>query len=263
MNSPNAVTSRDGTTIAYYRTGTGPALIIVDGAMCHHSFGPAAALAEVLSADFTVYGYDRRGRGASTDAARYSVAREIEDIDALIAEAGGSAHAFGFSSGAALALEAAASGSPIARLALFEPPYTGEFTNPAEIEEEHARITALLDDGRHSEAAESFLSYVLSPEAVKEMKESPVWPMFEAVAPTLAYDNAVMGDGTVPRGRAAKVSVPTMVTAGGGSPDVLRQAARAVAEAVPGARFELLEGLDHTSSPEPHAPALRAFFSAG
>ena len=122
----NTVASRDGTSIAFERTGAGPTLVIVDGAMCSMAFGPSEATAAALSGDFTVYRYDRRGRGDSTDTQPYAVAREVEDLTAVIDEAGGSAFVYGISSGAGLALEAAASGAPITRLVLFEPPYTAE-----------------------------------------------------------------------------------------------------------------------------------------
>lgn len=261
MTTATKVTSRDGTEIAVYRYGTGPALVIVDAALCHHAWGPAAAFADALSPYFTVYAYDRRGRGHSGDTAPYAVAREVDDLAAVIAVAGGSAYVYGISSGAGLALEAAASGIDIARLGLFEPPYTAE--DPQETKNEHAELEALLAAGRSGEAVERFLSYVMPPEAVDEMKSAPLWPMLEAVAHTLAYDNAVMGDGTVPGQRAAEVGVPTVVVSGDASPDALRQAARNVAAAVPDGRHRVVAGLSHTSSPRLHVPVLREFFAAG
>jgi hypothetical protein len=254
------VTSRDGTSIAFDRSGTGPALVIVDGAMCSRQFGPSEATAAAMSADFTVYRYDRRRRGDSTDTQPYDVAREVEDLDALVAEAGGSAFAYGISSGAGLALEAAASGIPITRLALFEPPYTAEGGNAVRQEEDTLRMAQLLHDGRRAEAVTLFFSWVgLPDEAIAEMRNSPVWPALEAVAPTIAYDDQVMGDGTVPRERAARVSVPTIVIAGSLSSEDLRRAAQDVAGAIPQARFRMLEGQGHAASPESLAPILAEF----
>lgn len=260
MTTATKIESRDGTEIALYCYGSGPALVIVDAALCHHAWGPAAEFADALSPYFTVYAYDRRGRGNSGDTPPYAVAREVEDLAAVIEAAGGTAYVYGISSGAGLALEAAASGVDIARLGLFEPPYTA--TDSLETKNEHAELEELLSAGRRGEAVERFLSYVLPPEVVDEMKSAPFWPMLEAVAPTLAYDNAVMGDGTVPRDRAAAVGVPAIVVAGDASPDDLQQAARNVADAIPGGRYHVVAGLTHTSSPQLHVPVLCDFFSA-
>jgi alpha-beta hydrolase superfamily lysophospholipase len=118
------VTSSDGTTIGFDRRGTGPGLVLVDGALSYRGSGPMAGVADALSSGFTVYTYDRRGRGESTDTAPHAVEREVEDLAAVIAAAGGSAYWCGRSSGAVLAPEAAASGLPITKLALYEPPLT-------------------------------------------------------------------------------------------------------------------------------------------
>jgi pimeloyl-ACP methyl ester carboxylesterase len=254
------VTSRDGTSIAFDRLGTGPALVLVDGALCSRLFGPSEATAAALSADFTVYRYDRRGRGDSTDTPPYEVAREVEDLDALVAEAGGSAFAYGISSGAGLVLEAAASRVPLTRLALFEPPYTAEAGDAVQQEEDTQRMAQLLDAGRRGEAVELFFSWVgLPSEAVAQMRSSPVWPALEEIAPTIAYDNAVMGDGTVPRERAARVTVPTLVIGGSLSSEELRRAAQEVASAIPQARYRTLEGQSHAAPPESLAPIITEF----
>lgn len=256
----STITSRDGTTIAYERSGKGPPLVLVDGAMSYRAFGPLQPVAEVLAADFTVYAYDRRGRGESGDTAPYAVAREVEDLEALIAVAGGSAHVYGVSSGAALAMEAAASGAPITRLALFEPPYTVEGGDDAQLQkEDSARLQELLAADRRSDAVEAFFSFFMPAEAIAEMRGQPVWPLFEAVAPTLGYDFTIMDDGLVPRDRAARVGVPTLVLDGGDSPEVLRSAAQAVAAAIPGARYRTLEGRHDEMAPEITATALREF----
>ena len=176
------VRSRDGTAIAFDRLGEGPALVLVDGALSHRSFGPLVPLADVLARDFTVVRYDRRGRGESGDAAPYAVAREVEDLDAVLAAAGGPASVFGLSSGAALALEAAASGSAIAKLVLYEPPFDVEADEDTAYVE---RLNELIAEGRHGDAVEWFLAHAGVPaEALDRMREQPDWPAFEAVAPT-------------------------------------------------------------------------------
>jgi pimeloyl-ACP methyl ester carboxylesterase len=254
------VTSADGTRIAFEKTGAGPALVIVDGAMCSRAFGPSEATADALGDDFSVYRYDRRGRGDSTDTKPYEVAREVQDLTAIVAEAGGTAYVYGISSGAGLALEAAASGAPITKLVLFEPPYTAEGRDAAPQREETSQMDALLDARRHGDAVALFFSWVGMPdEAVAQMRRSPEWPALESIAPTIAYDNAVMGDGTVPRQKAAQIGTPTLVIAGSLSSDDLRRAAKSVAKAIPGASFRDLEGQGHAASPEALAPVLREF----
>jgi pimeloyl-ACP methyl ester carboxylesterase len=258
----NAVTSRDGTLIAFESVGTGPAVVLVDGAMCSRSFGPTAAIADALKDRFTVYRYDRRGRGESGDTQPYAVAREIEDLEAVIREAGGSACVLGISSGAGLALEAAASGVPIAKLALFEPPYTADRSDPARRKEEAAHMDALLADGRRGDAVELFLGWVGMPdEAIAQMRGSPMWPLLEATAPTISYDDRVMGDGTVPRERAGRISVPTVLIHGSESADELQRATREVADSIPDAQLRTLAGQSHQADPETLAPVLKEFFA--
>ena len=258
----NTVTSGDGTRIAFESRGAGPAVVLVDGAMCSRSFGPTGGLAEALADQFTVYRYDRRGRGESGDTQPYTVAREVEDLAAVIAEAGGSACVLGISSGAGLALEAAASGVPIAKLALFEPPYTADGGDPEQRRQDAAHMDELLAAGRRSEAVELFFGWVGMPdEAIAQMRSSPMWPALEAVAPTIAYDDRVMGDGTVPRDRARQISVPTVVIDGSESSDELRRAATAVANAIPRAQQRTLQGQSHQADPATLVPILREFFA--
>jgi pimeloyl-ACP methyl ester carboxylesterase len=239
----NSLTSRDGTEIAYSRAGDGLALVLVDGALSHRSFGPMPALAALLEPRFTVLTYDRRGRGASGDAHEYAVAREVEDLDAVIGAAGGSARVFGLSSGAALGLEATAAGLPITRLALYEPPFTVDGGDPAEDHVYRRRLDDLLADGRRGDAVAWFLSNAGVPdEALAEMRDDPSWAEYEALAPTLAYDHDVLGDGGVPRNRAAHITAPTLVAHGALSPDFFGEAARATADAIPGGRHLSLDG---------------------
>ena len=259
------VTSNDGTTIAYDLTGTGPALILVGGALSERSAG--APLATLLAPSFTVISYDRRGRGDSTDTAPYAVEREIEDIAALIAQAGGFASLYGMSSGAMLALRAAAHGLPITKLAMYEPPVIIDDTRAPIPQDYVPHLGALASSGRRGEAVEYFMSAAVQvpPAMVAEMRGTPMWPGMEAVAHTLAYDGAIMGD-TMSGERAtlqqfASVTTPTLVMDGGASPVWMRNSAQALVDVLPNARRLTLEGQTHAVDPQLLAPILRAFFS--
>jgi len=257
------VTSADGTAIAYERTGTGPVLILVDGAMCYRAAGPMRPLAALLQDDFTVYTYDRRGRGESSDTAPYAVAREVEDLQALVAQAGGEAYVYAISSGAALALATAAAGPGITKLALYEPPFMAEVEDSAWIKEYTHRLNELLDAGRKGDAVALFMTRVGMPaEAVAGMRAQPGWTTLEAIAPTLAYDDEVLGDGSVPRDLALTIAVPALVIAGGASPQSLQQAAKATADALPTAKHRTLDGQTHDVAPEALAPVLVEFLRA-
>ncbi|GJF34350.1 alpha/beta hydrolase [Kitasatospora sp. NE20-6] len=256
-------TSRDGTTLAYERTGDGPALVLVDGALCHRAAGPARPLAALLRTAFTVYTYDRRGRGGSTDTAPYAAAREVEDLQAVIDRAGGRAHVYAMSSGGALALATAAAGPGITRLALYEPPFMAEAGEAARNKEYTARLADLLAAGRHGDAVELFMARVGIPApAVAGLRTRPDWAALEAIAPTLAYDDALLGDGSVPRATAAAVTAPALVLAGGASPENVRIAARATAEALPAAGHRVLDGQTHDVHAEALAPVLAEHFGA-
>lgn len=257
------VTSRDGTQIAYDKRGQGPALILVDGALCHRSFGPMPGLAELLAPHFTVYYYDRRGRGESGDTQPYSLEREIEDLEALIQAAGGSAYVFGTSSGGALALEAATRlGDRIRKLAIYEPPYNADAPARQAWREYRRGLSELLAEGKRGEAAALFMKSVGTPdEQVQGMRQTPIWPMFEAVAPTLAYDAAALGeDRSLPTERAAQVRVPTLVMNGTVLP-FMRATAETLADAIPDARQRTLEGQPHDVNLNVLAPQLVEFFS--
>lgn len=258
----STVRSKDGTAIAFDRLGEGPPVILVDGALCSRAFGPLPALAGLLAARFTVFHYDRRGRNQSGDQAAYAVEREVEDIEALIAEAGGSASVFGISSGAALAIAAAAQGASIDRLALYEPPFIaghGARRAPADSE---AQLKRRIAEGRRGDAVQFFLVDMVGLPAIVGylMRVLPVWRKLKAVAHTLPYDAAVLGDFSLPRGRAAVVTVPTLVIGGEKSSAELRAAASATAEAVPGAQLRMLKGQTHDVSAKVVAPVLVEFF---
>ena len=259
----NKVTSKDGTEIAYEKSGEGPALILVDGALCYRSFGPMQELAKLLSPHFTVYSYDRRGRGDSSNSKPYAVEREIEDIEALIEEAGESAFVFGISSGGCLALEAAAQlGDKIKKLAIYEAPYNSDNAARKEWKQYRQQLAEALADNRPGDAVVLFMNLVSTPaEAIEGMRSSPMWPMFEAVAPTLAYDAAAVGDDrSVPVKRAAEVVSPSLVMNGTVIPFML-DSANALAKAIPHAQHRTLEGQPHDVDLKVLAPILVEFFS--
>jgi pimeloyl-ACP methyl ester carboxylesterase len=238
------VQSKDGTTIAFDQLGEGHPVILVAGASCDRSVD--AAIAGELAQRFTVLNYDRRGRGDSGDTPPYAVDREIEDISVLLDAAGGSATVVGLSSGAALAAEAAATGLPIEALVMWEPPFSvdeqGRRLSRAYAEE----LTRLLAADRRGDALALFMRRVgLPEEMISGARQSPYWRIGESLAPTLAYDAAVMGDGTIPADRYGGIETPTLVLAGSASPEWMRQAAADAAAAIPGARHEVLDGQDH------------------
>ncbi|MGW7445668.1 alpha/beta fold hydrolase [Kitasatospora sp. NPDC054795] len=261
----NTVVSTDGTVLACSVTGSGPAVVLVDGALCHRGMGPSASIAEQLAARHTVWTYDRRGRGDSGDTPPFAVEREIEDLAAVIAAAGGSAHVLAHSSGAALALRAAAAGTGITRLAVYEPPFSTGEAQSERFRHYVAELTAALAEGRRGDAVAALMVYAGTPaEMVDGMRGAPVWPLFEAVAPTLAYDAAALGDRTgavVPVDLLATIAVPTLVLDGGASPETLRAPARAVAAAVPDAEYRTLDGQTHEVSAEVLAPELLKFYA--
>ena len=256
------VMSKDGTAIAFDQSGGGVPIILVAGAFTDRSHPLLAHLAEMLAPHFTVFNYDRRGRGDSGDALPYAVEREIEDLDALIQEAGGSACVCGFSSGAALALEAAR-GLAVKKLALYEPPY--RIPGGANQLPQHfaTHLERLVSSGRRGDAAEYFMvqGAGMPAEAVAGMRTQAFWPMVESAAHTLVYDTAVMGtDARLLPERLKAVAVPTLVIDGGASPEWMRAAARAVAEGLPHAQRRTLQSQTHEVSPLAIAPVLTEFF---
>jgi pimeloyl-ACP methyl ester carboxylesterase len=262
------LTSRDGTTIAYETTGTGPPLILVDGALCHRDFGPSRPLAEQLAGDFTVITYDRRGRGESGDGAAYAVEREVEDLEALIEAAGGSAHVYGISSGAVLALGAAQRGLRIDSLALYEPPFIVDDGRAPMARDYESRLTGYIVAERRGDAVRLFMREVGMPAIlVHLMRFMPAWSKLKRVAHSLSYDAAVMRgtqDGRpLPEGRWSNVRVPTLVVAGGKSDAWMHHGTQALADALPNARLETLEGQNHMVKPKALAPMLAKFFAGG
>jgi pimeloyl-ACP methyl ester carboxylesterase len=254
------VTSSDGTRIAFERLGEGPALMIVGGSLADHRF--YAPLANELAKRFTVYSFDRRGRGQSGDTEPYAVEREVDDVGALIAHAEEPVLVYGHSAGSALALRAAASGLDIAKLALADPPFTprGEDDEAAKAEhaEQAARIRELNDRGDYEGSAKFFLKdYGLSDEDLEAMFRSPAGEAMLDCARALPYDYAVLGDGLVPTELAAKVNVPTLILAAEAMPET----AQALAVAMPNARLRAMETSAHELPPEVLAPVLKEVFS--
>ncbi len=256
------VTSKDGTPIAFDQLGEGPAVILVSGGSVDRSSN--APLAALLASQFTVYNYDRRGRGPSGDTPPYAVEREVEDIAAVITEVGGSACLFGSSSGAALALEAAASGLSITKLALWEPPFIIGDSRPRPPADTARIYSELVSAGRRGDAVEYFMVKVVGmpAEFAVQARNAPWWPWQEALAHTLAYDATIMGDYSLPTERAASVTVPTLVLDGGASFDWIGATAQALADIIPNAQRRTLEGQTHDVSAEVLAPALAEFFNA-
>jgi pimeloyl-ACP methyl ester carboxylesterase len=246
----NTAHSTDGTAIAYTTCGEGPPLILVDGALCYRGMGPSRALAKVLSEHFTVITYDRRGRGESTDATSYSVEREIDDLAALIEAAGGSAYVCGVSSGAVLALDAAARGLPITGLALYEPPFIVDDSRPPAPADYVEQLRALLAADRRGDAVRLFMRHVGMPAPlVALMRFMPAWGKLKRVAHTLPYDGEIMGETQLghplPAARWPGTKVKTLVIVGGKSPGFFHNGTRMLADLLPNAEHRVLDGQTH------------------
>jgi pimeloyl-ACP methyl ester carboxylesterase len=257
------VTSVDGTRIAFDRFGQGPSVVVVSGMFCDRQ--TTRKLAERLAQQFTVINYDRRGRGESGDTAPYAVEREVEDLGALIAGAGGTASVYGHSSGAGLALNAAASGLPITRLVLHEPPYGHDDEASKRSARELAEnVRVAVAEDRRADAIKLFLTASGMPPEMAEGASRD--PKMRAVAPTMPYDFEIMGDtsrgGTIPEDLVRAISIPTLVIAGGASPDFFRDTAARIAEILPNAKYVMLEGQDHGAPADVVAPVVAEFFSA-
>ena len=256
----NQVTSSDGTVIAYERSGEGAPVILIGGALSDRR--AAAPLVAALSPHLGAVAYDRRGRGDSGDTQPYAVEREIDDLDALIGDLGGAVVVYGHSSGAAIALEAVARGLAISRMAVFEPPFRVE-GSPRLPEGYLERLTALTSSGHGAEAVELFMREAvgLPAEAIARTRAAPEWSALEALAHTVRYDSLLMGEGTLPTDRLARVTIPTLVLASTGSPAWLQHAADATAAGIAGAQRSTLEGVFHSVPPDTLAPVLVSFLT--
>jgi pimeloyl-ACP methyl ester carboxylesterase len=260
----SGVRSADGTAIAFDRRGRGPALVLVDGAFCSRAFGPSAKLAPLLAKHFTVYTYDRRGRGQSGDTPPYATAREVEDLAAVVRAAGGTASLLGLSSGGALSLEAAASGVPVEKVIAYEPPYVDDTAqNGGELH--LAALTRLVANGDRGGAIKYFMKDMVGAPAaaVVMMRMMPwVWRKLAAVAHTLPYDAALMTGFRIPRARFASIRTPALVMNGAKTQARLREAARSLAGIVPGAHYHELAGQTHNVKPAVLAPAAVEFLAS-
>ncbi|MEW5797557.1 MAG: alpha/beta hydrolase [Bacteroidota bacterium] len=260
----NTVISKDGTVIAYEKIGSGKPLILVDGALCYRSFGPMPKLAPLLANHFTVYYYDRRGRGDSTDVQPYSLQKEIDDIVALVKVAGGTAYMAGLSSGAALTMFAAEAGLDLPKIALYEPPYVYEKNGSQPKIDHGATLKSLLAENKRGEMVKYFMVDMVGAPAFVAfiMKLMPAWKKLKAVAHTLPYDTAIMGDFTVPAARIAKIKNRTLIAGGGKSPSTLHTAVQSVADVLPNKELRWLEGQTHNVNSQVLASVLIKFFSA-
>lgn len=265
------VTSKDGTKIAYDKIGQGPALILIAGAFSYRKFPQQVELASLLSEYFTVYNYDRRGRGDSGDTQPYNVNREVEDLQALIDEAGGSAYVWGLSSGAALALRAAEKGVNITKLALHEPPFVVKVEDRKPPKDFTKHTTILISNNNRGEAIKYFMTKGMGAPTliVSMMRIMPgVWSKLMAVAHTLPYDAALL-DGymegkKLPAERWSSITIPTLVLEGTESPSSLRHSAQELANVLPNAKLLSKKGLGHTKKLDTKmiSPELSAFFMA-
>jgi len=261
------INSADGTRIAYERIGEGPPLIIVDGAMCYRGQGPSGPIAKELADAFTVYTYDRRGRGESAESGEIALEREIEDLAALAKEAGGEPCLFGASSGGMLALEAANHGVSAAKVALYEPPLVVDDTHRPLPEDWSQRLDANIAAGRTGDAVKDFMRFVDVPGfGIAVMRLLPVWSKLKNVAPTLRYDFAFMADlqrgRPLPSARWSAATLPTLVADGGKSPAWMRNGCRTLSEVLPNATYRTVPGQTHLVKAKALAPVLREFFTA-
>jgi pimeloyl-ACP methyl ester carboxylesterase len=269
----NTVTSADGTSIVYDRAGDGPTVILVDGALCSRKFGPMPSLAPLLAKNFTVYTYDRRGRGDSGNTEPYTVEREIDDIEALIDAAGGSAHLYGASSGAVLAMRAtSALHGKVRRLAAYEPPLVVDATRTPPPADYREHVDALVAAGRNGDVVKYFLTKVVGAPAIVKiiLPLMPAWSKLKAAAPTMRYDLDVMGEAM--RGEPlpeelrkvlSGIDVPTLVADGGKSPAWMHNGVQAAADLIANSRRRTLPGQTHQVKAAVLAPVLAEFFTGG
>lgn len=256
----NTAKSKDGTILAYDIYGRGPALIYITGAICFRKFHPVVQDAKVFSTEFTVYSYDRRGRGDSGNTLPYALEREIEDIEAMIDIAGGKAYLYGHSSGAVLALEAVLRlKGKVLKAVLYDAPYVSNETEKSNYEKLGESVRSLLSRGKNAAALKAFLKGIGMPKLfVLLLPLFPGWRKMKALAPTLAYDIALTRD-LPPLERAARVSLPVHIVVGEKSPASMSELGGELAQAIPGARFSRLAGQDHMVSARVLLPLLASF----
>lgn len=256
--------SKDGTRIVYDKSGNGPLLILVDGALCSRAFGPMPKLTPLLTSNFTVITYDRRGRNESSDTQPYAVEREIEDLEALINANGGSAFVTGFSSGAILSLAAAAHGLNISKMVLYEPPFMVSDEGHRPPADSQQQLQTMIRENRRSEAVKFFLKDMVGLPAIAVfiMKIMPVWSKLKNVAHTLPYDAAIVGDCSLPEKKAGSVKIQTLVSGGDKSPATMQQAVKKLSEVIPNGQLKMLKGQTHNVTAKAIAPVLVEFFGS-
>ena len=258
------VTSKDGTQIAFEKKGNGPVIIVVDGALCSRGFGPTPKLVPLLEKDFTVITYDRRGRNESGNTLPYSVEKEVEDIDALIKETGEPVCMIGFSSGAALVLNAAAKGLSIKKMVLYEAPYVMNMGGHNPPDDTAEQLKQLIASDQRSAAVKFFMKDMIGIPAIipAVMSLTPIWKKLKAVAHTIPYDAAIMDGFIIPSALAAKINIPTLVMNGSKSPVSLRNASKKLSEIIPNAQYQILKGQTHDVSMKAIAPELINYFKS-
>ncbi|HET7274100.1 MAG TPA: alpha/beta hydrolase [Longimicrobiaceae bacterium] len=255
------IQSKDGTTLAYDIYGSGPALIYIAGASCFRSFMPVVQDAKAFAKEFTVYNYDRRGRGDSSDTQPYAIEREVEDIEALIDAAGGKANLYGHSSGAVLALEAALDlgGDRVDKVVMYDPPYVHDEAERSEYGKLSQQVRDLLRVGKNARAMTTFLKGIGMPKLfVYLVRLMPGWRTMAALAPTLAYDIALTRN-LPPVVRAARITVPVQLIVGEKSPAGIHDVANQLVKAIPGATFIQLAGQGHMAGAKAILPVLAGF----
>jgi pimeloyl-ACP methyl ester carboxylesterase len=260
----NTIKSKDGTKIAYDQLGSGPALVLVSGATATRAAAQEAA--EYMADHFTIFSYDRRGRGDSGDTPPYAVEREIEDLEAMIDAAGGSAFVFGHSSGAVLALRAAGKlSNKVKKLAIYEPPFIIDDSRPPLPKDYVEHLNELIAAGRKADTLEYFMTVAVNipAEYIADMKQAPMWESATATAHTIPYDGQIMGDtmGGNPAAleQFATITTPTLVMDGGQSPPFMHNGAETLAKILPNAQHRRLAGQDHGAAPEALNPVLIEF----
>ncbi len=255
-----SIRSKDGTTLAYDVYGNGPALIYITGAICFRNFKPVLDDAKIFAREFTMYNYDRRGRGDSSDTLPYSIDREIEDIEAMIDAAGGSAFLYGHSSGAVLALEAARRiPSKISKVSIYDASYVHDEREKSEYAVLCTKVSELVRQNKNAQALRTFLIGIGMPKFfVYLLPLMPGWKIMKALAPTLEYDMLLTRE-LPPTVQASEIKVPMQIIYGEKSPAGIHSVAHQLAQAIPGAQLKQLDGQDHMASAKALLPVIAEF----